>query len=68
MNEQTPKPVVVIQPLRVSFQCSLIVESEAEAIALYEEITIFLKGIQPSVIVSANVFKMLSPCCGEKKL
>jgi len=67
MTEPTSKPVVQIQPLRVNIQCSLIVESESEATALYEEISTFIKGIQPTAMTSGNILKMLSPCCGEKK-
>jgi hypothetical protein len=55
------------QPLRVNIQCSFTIESEIEAQSHYEEIKTFIKGIRPTAIISANIFKMLSPCCGEKK-
>jgi hypothetical protein len=61
--ETTPK----LQPLRLNFQCSLTVESEAEAKALFEEIGTFVKGIQPSAIIGGNMLKLFGPCCGDKK-
>lgn len=66
MTEQTLKPVAINQPLRLNLQCSLVVESESEAIDLYEEIGTFVKGVKPSAIISGNILKMLSPCCGDK--
>lgn len=55
------------QPLRLNIQCSLTVESEAEATALYEEIGTFIKGIQPTAGIGGQIMKMLGPCCPEKK-
>lgn len=67
MTETTEKPVVIAQPMRVNIQCSVVVESEEEGRGLYEEIGIFVKSMKPAAMISANLLKMLSPCCGDKK-
>lgn len=63
---QTPL-IIPPQPLRLNLQCSMSVGSEAEATALYEEISTFVKGVKPSAMTHGGISKMLSPCCGDKK-
>jgi hypothetical protein len=61
--ENPPKP----QPLRLCVQLTLIVENEEQARDVFDEIGTFAKGIQPAAIIGGNLFKMLGPCCPEKK-
>jgi hypothetical protein len=53
--------------MRLNMQISMIVENEAEGKEIYDQVKVFADSIKVNVMTSANVTKMLSPCCGGKK-
>lgn len=64
MNNSTPN---FIPELRLVFQGSIKIECDVLGDDIYDELKTFLKEIDPTFTINAQILKMLEPCCNKKK-
>lgn len=53
--------------MRLTFQGSMPVHSDEDALVLYDELKLFLGRTDPKFTLNGQVVMMLEPCCKERK-